>query len=117
MCVVDALDNYLAKTKTIRCSSRLIVKTVKTHHSVSKDTISRWLKYVPEKAGIDVSVYKGHSIHAAATSKAKTAGVPINIIMDKAGWTNANTFAKFYNKDVVNFSEFNSAILTTHTSN
>jgi hypothetical protein len=33
-------------------------------------------------------------------SKAKSATVPVDEILRKAGWSNATTFSKFYEKDI-----------------
>ena len=50
------------------------------------------------KAGVDVSEFKAHSFRAASTSAAANKGVPINFILQTADWTNASTFAKFYDR-------------------
>ena len=50
------------------------------------------------KAGVDVSEFKAHSFRAASTSAAANKGVPINFILQTAGWANASTFAKFYER-------------------
>ena len=67
---------------------------------VSTDTIARWLKKVLENAGIDINKYGAHSTRAASTSAAKAANVSVKTIMDAAGWANAGTFSKFYDKPI-----------------
>ena len=47
-----------------------------------------------------MSKFSAHSTRMASTSAAHTYGVPVSVIMRDAGWTNAGTFAKFYNKSV-----------------
>jgi len=52
------------------------------------------------KAGVNVNVYRPHSLRAASTSKAFQAGTNIDDILHNAGWSNATTFARFYNKPI-----------------
>ena len=51
-------------------------------------------------AGIDITVYRAHSIRAASTSKAWNAGEPLQEILATAGWSNKNTFAKYHKKTI-----------------
>jgi len=48
------------------------------------------------KAGVDISIFKAHSIQSAATSAAADAGVTVTEIMEAADWTSASVFEKFY---------------------
>ena len=52
-------------------------------------------------SGLDLTVFKAHSTRAASTSAAKRALVPIQDIIDKAGWSSAQTFAAFYKTEIV----------------
>ena len=52
------------------------------------------------KAGIDINVYKPHSVRSAAASKAKAANASLVEIMQTAGWSSAATFAKFYDWEI-----------------
>ena len=70
----------------------------KLFKSVSRDTISWWVKNVLEKAGINTKIFVAHSTQAAATSAAKSANTSINNIMDAAGWSSESTFQTFYDK-------------------
>ena len=97
ICIFNTLSIYLTKTRDLRLSSKLFVSTVQPHKQVSKDTISRWIK-ATKMAGVDVTVFKPHSTRAAATSAASRKGVQISEILNVAGWSNATTFARFYNK-------------------
>lgn len=114
LCVYTVLKEYLSRTKPVRKngpSTRLLLSYVKPYSSVSRDTISRWIRTVMARAGIDTSVYKSHSVRAAASSKAKMCSVPVSEIMSAAGWSNVGTFSKFYQKDVQNTDSFNRAVL------
>ena len=46
-------------------------------------------------AGINVDHFKAHSVRAASVSAAHKCNVPVQSILDKAGWTSEKTFQKF----------------------
>ncbi|KAH3886009.1 hypothetical protein DPMN_010010 [Dreissena polymorpha] len=52
------------------------------------------------RACIDTSVYKSHSVRAAASSQARISSVPISEIISVARWSNIGTFTKFYQNKV-----------------
>ena len=104
LCAVTTLKEYLSRTKfarETRSCSQLLLSYVKPYGSVSRDTISRWVKFVLQSSGIDVNIFKPHSTMSASTSKAKMSDVPLADILDKAGWKSESTFAKFYDKKIV----------------
>ena len=108
LCVYSLLKMYLEQTTTLRTNTtRLLIMVRKPHCAVCSQTIARWLKTVLTKAGIDTKVFSAHSTRSAATSAAKSVGLSISNIMNAAGWTNAGTFQKFYNKceDNANFGQ------------
>ena len=99
ICVVNTLKEYLNKTSSIRGNeSKLFISFVKPYKSVSRNTVSRWIKTVLNEAGIDTSVFKAHSTRAASCSNAKANNVPIDQILKTAGWANVTSFSKFYDK-------------------
>jgi len=101
LCPVTALTEYLKRTANLRSeNSRLFLSYLKPHKEVSKDTISRWIRTILVKCGSDVTIFKPHSIRAAAASKAQMMNVPVDKILDTAGWSSCSTFAKYYNKPV-----------------
>ena len=114
LCIVRTLGIYLDRTASLRKSSKLFVSTIKPFNPVSKDTISRWIRMTLKIAGIDVSVYKAHSMRAAATSAAQRKGVKVNDILQVAGWAREATFARFYSKPLLQDcgSIFANAVLT-----
>ena len=104
------LKEYLRRTAQMRKGqSKLLLCYRKPFGRASKATISRWAKSVLEAAGIDVGVYKAHSSRAASTSHCVAKGLSLEEIMTTAGWSNAGTFARFYQKpldeNVTNFSK------------
>jgi len=62
-------------------------------------------------AGINTMVFKPHSTRGAATSAAKASNVPVQVIMNTAGWRSDSTFAKFYDRPVLTENNFADAIL------
>ena len=52
-------------------------------------------------AGIDTSVFKGHSSHSAATSGAKLAGASISDILTMGSWSNEIVWQKYCNKSIL----------------
>ena len=119
LCVFTCLREYLVRTRSLRNTSRssmctkLFISIVKPHRAVTKCTISRWIKCVMVKSGINTDIFKPHSTRSASTSKASFARIPLDIIMEKAGWTKESTFAKYYNKPVINNTQdtYSNAVL------
>ncbi|XP_023929991.1 uncharacterized protein LOC106181837 [Lingula anatina] len=70
ICVLSALAEYLDRTRLLRHSgcSQLFISYTRPYAPVSKATISRWIKAVMFKAGMDVNIFKSHSTRAASTS-------------------------------------------------
>lgn len=97
ICVVTYLRIYLKRTRPLRSSSKLFISSYGPHKGVSRDTLSRWIKMILHKAGVDTSVFKAHSTRAASTSMAAQS-LDINHVTRTAGWANESTFAKFYKK-------------------
>jgi hypothetical protein len=100
LCVVSHLQKYLEVTESLRQGKELFVSFVKPHSSVSRDTISRWIKTVLELAGVDVTRFSAHSTRGASTSAAFSRNVAIDTILSTAGWASQSTFCKFYCKPV-----------------
>ncbi len=62
LCPVKTLDRYIKVTRQLRMSPRLFLISIKPHTRASRATISRWIKNVMELSGIDITVYKPHSL-------------------------------------------------------
>ena len=104
LCIVTLLNMYIERTKQIRTDSRLLISHAKPHHPVVSSTISGWIKATLRAAGI--RNHTGHSTRAASTSMASLSSVPIDTIMEAAGWSQSSTFANHYEKTPVrNFGE------------
>ena len=106
LCVYTYLVEYLKRTKVCRGKERyLSVSYIKPHSRVSVDTISRWLMTVMQRAGLNVSVFKPHSVRTSAVSAANLAKVPVSDILAHVGWKNEKTFQKYYNKPLLKSQE------------
>lgn len=109
LCVASVIKEYLNMTKDIRNPSHegLWLTIRKPHGIASKQTLSRWIKRTLQASGIDSSMFTPHSTRHASTSAAYRKGVPLEIIRNCAGWSQeSSTFARFYNRPLVNSDEF-----------
>ncbi|WAR26943.1 hypothetical protein MAR_012647 [Mya arenaria] len=104
LCIVMLLDKYLSRTAGLRMGDKLMISTHKPNKGVSRDTISRWVKTILIKSGLENK--------AASTSTAKSAGVDLGTIIKTTGWTNAHTFAKFYDKEILSQKTVHDAVLS-----
>ena len=96
LCVTTALHEYLSRSKDLRKQvDNLFISYARPHLAVTKNT-SRWIKSMLETAGIIISIYKSHSIRAAASTAMKENSFPVEEILRTAGWSNVQTFGKFY---------------------
>ena len=114
LCIATTMNEYIRRTDGLRTSSKLFISYTKPFKQVSKETISRWIKIVLIRSGIDVSIYKPHSTRSAAVSKASVKNLSIDFILSTAGWSNCSTFAKYYEKPIVGLEEnhFAEAVLS-----
>lgn len=112
LCIIHTLSEYLECTKDLRKGeNKLFISYCKPHKAVTPDTISRWVKRVMYEAGIDVDNFKAHSTRSASVSAAFNININIEDILKTAGWTNAKTFAKFYNKPIISGLEYGQRLL------
>lgn len=101
LCPVSVVKEYLSRTKPLRGEiTTLFISFVRPCRSVSKSTISRWVKTTLGLAGVDLTRFKPHSIRAASSSAASQASVPLATILRTAGWSSECTFAQYYQKEV-----------------
>ena len=101
LCALSALEEYLVRTEHMRKHyNQLFLCYKKPYGEASKDTMSNWVKKLLISIGI--VNYGPHSCRSAASSAMLSAGVPLDEIMSSAGWQNAQTFHRFYNRSNVN---------------
>ena len=90
------LRAYEERTQPFRTSSSVDFKSILflswigQHDPVSSSTIARWLKTLMEDAGIDISIFKAHSVRGAASCAG--AGVTSKDILNAADWSSEGTF-------------------------
>ena len=78
-------------------------------------TIARWLREVLKLAGVDVSIFSGHSVRGASTSAAAGAGITTNDILKAADWSSDSVFRRFYYRPV-NDPTFGRSVLASGIS-
>lgn len=109
ICPARALQTYLLKSKDLRNPTvfSLFLTHKKPHSKASSQTISRWIKEMLSKSGIDTSIFTAHSTKHASTSAASRKGITLDTIRRTAGWArNSATFARFYNRPTVEHEQF-----------
>ena len=89
LCIVNYLKTNDRRTKCFRhdCKDNpdtLFLSYYRLYRPIASSTVSHWLKYVLKAVGIDVSIYKSHSIRSAAASAAKRKGVSTSDILKVA---------------------------------
>ena len=81
---------------------QFLVTHGKPHKVASDDTISQWIKNTIIGADVDKDVFKAHSTHSTSSSKSKQVGIPYTDFLKRGSWKGANTFAKLYDKYIIN---------------
>ena len=124
ICPMTTLKAYEERTEVFRANlpedsrSRLFLSWIGQHGPVSSCTIARWLKCFMEEAGIDISIFKAHSVRGASCSSAAGAGVTTKDILDAADWSSEGTFQRFYCRNLKGGHQttFGTAVLSSHSS-
>lgn len=108
LCIANTVIQYLKVSANLRDknSKHLFIAINKPHKEVSSQTISRWIKIVLQKCGIDINVFSAHSTRYASSLAAFASGLDLETIRNAAGWSDrSSVFAKFYNRPISkNFS-------------
>lgn len=119
ICVASTLRDYLAKTLPLRGNENcLFISHRRPHAAVTAQTLSKWIKNVMEKAGVDTSSFTAYSTRHASTSAARRKGLDVDTIRRTATWTaNSSVFARFYNLPLTAApSAFAEAVLSENNS-
>ncbi|XP_053321093.1 uncharacterized protein LOC128492534 [Spea bombifrons] len=106
LCPVLCLREYELRTQSLRdpSSPPLFISFKLPHCPVSTSTLSRWLKWILQLAGIDMSIFSPHSVRGASASKASSIGCRMEDILKAADWSSDSTFKEFYLHPVQHFS-------------
>ncbi|XP_023316550.1 uncharacterized protein LOC106658044 [Trichogramma pretiosum] len=113
ICPASALKEYLNVTLTLRGEETSLFLSLNKgkKKAVCKQSLSNWVRKVLTLAGID-SVFTAHSTRHSSNSAAKRLGTSIDTICKTAGWSKSSaTFARFYNREIIDQSEFALSIL------
>nr|CAH7734491.1 unnamed protein product [Callosobruchus chinensis] len=116
LCVASTLEYYLTKTSSYRSSTdRLLLTHQRPFHAATTQSISRWVKEILQRSGIDTTIFKSHSVRHAATSAVFRSGLDIDLVRKTAGWSDKSTaFNEFYNLPLAtNQEEFARCIINT----
>ncbi|XP_031348434.1 uncharacterized protein LOC116174634 [Photinus pyralis] len=114
LCVASALKKYIQLTNNIRkVEQDFLFLTAKAPHNLaSKQTLSRWVKELLKKAGIDTSMFQAHSTRHSASSAALRQGLSLETICRTVGWSESSqTFGKFYNRPLIDDTAFAKSII------
>ena len=117
LCPVHTLRVYEDVISLFRSDQKpgLFLATIKPHNPVTSSTIARWLRTVMERAGVDTSVFKAHSVRGASTSAAANVGATIQDILNAADWRTESVFKRFYHRST-GLSTFGTAVLKSKAS-
>jgi len=119
-CAARAFLSYMEFTKQWRTSgrNRLFLGWTAAHCPVTAQTIGRWIKIVLDRAGIDLflisSIFSAHSVRHSATSTALKRGISMDLIRDRAGWSErSSVFTRFSKLPLDHRNQFATSIITT----
>ena len=78
LCVIACLREYIDRARTLRgTNTKLLISFCKSHNAVTTSTVGRWLKETLRLSGVDIAVFKSHSVRVATVSAAKSINKPI----------------------------------------
>lgn len=97
LCPVACLQSYERATAGMREEEcwQLFLGITSPHKPVTSSTIARWLKSTLKVVGLGEH-FSAHSVRSAASTAAAMSDVSTKEIMSRAGWSNSETFCKFY---------------------
>ena len=79
--------------------SRLFISNNKPYQPVQSSTLAKWLLLTMDRAGIDTTLYKAHSVRSASAMQMKLVGMSLTHILARAHWSETSrTFAEFYDR-------------------
>ena len=117
LCPVETLKQYKRSTAALHPEDtyKLFLAIKKPHQPVASCTVARWLKETLRLAGINVSIFSGHSVRGASTSTAAGSGVTMTDIMQAAVWSSESVFQRFYYRPSYN-TTYGRTVLSSSSS-
>ena len=73
--------------------------------------MASWTQSIMNESGVATKIFKPPSCRSTSTSAATNAGVTIDNVLKQGNWTNANTFNKYYFKEIENSKTFSKGLL------
>lgn len=115
LCVAKTLQTYLSKTHSLRGDNeQLFIAFRRPYKPVTSQTLSRWIRLTLAESGINTDLFKAHSTRHASTSTARHKGLNVDVIKRTAGWSHkSNAFARFYDRPVIDKTDFALTILSS----
>ena len=95
VCPYITLCHYIDRTATLRDSNKLFITTT-TYTAAAAGTISRWVKCLMEKSGVDVSKFTPHTTRAASVSKHAQFSKSLTDILKLGHWRSTSSFFRHY---------------------
>ena len=106
ICPPNCLRQHLEATKQHRGNITFLFITLNELFKVPwKDTLVRWVKQTLRDAGINKNIFSPQSSRSASNSKAKSY-VPLKTILETGGWRSNRTFARFYDKPILQGEQY-----------
>ena len=103
LCIITVLQHFLERTSNIKDGETRLFLTLRSpHKAASKDTLRQWAREILSSVGVDMNLFKPHSVRLASTSCASQSKLPLDAIMCAAGWLHETTFTKYYKKPIQN---------------
>ena len=102
ICPLLALQAYIRKTSVICSTKKLFITTQNPYRQIANMMLRRWILTSLNDAGIDITKYAPRTTCHALSSKAYFAGVNVDQVMLRAGWTNISSFVTHYNLPIIN---------------
>ena len=106
--LIDCLNEYQSRTEVKReyfasaegaPPDRLFISHTKPYQSVQPCTLAKWLLAAMDRAGIDTSSYRAHSVRSAGASAMLRQGMSLQQVLQRANWSpTSRTFAVFYDR-------------------
>ena len=103
ICPYTALTFYLRHTKNLHTTKSVFIVTNGKGTAAHTSTIARWATTVMDKAGIDITKFKGHSTRSASASKGLSKFMPLKDILACGKWRTSHTFFRNYCQQVEHF--------------
>ena len=107
LCIITALSHYLECTLSLKGSETPLFLTLrKPHKAASRDTLHGWVKIALVDAGIDMQIFKPHSIPSATTNFVARSKLFLGTILHTASCFRETTFSRYYKMPIQsNFSQ------------